>query len=97
MARTVKDLADLLDVMVGYDSEDPVTARGVGHIPDSYKQFLDTNGLQGARIGILRESMGYDAEPASEDFSKVTEVFDRAVAELKAAGAVIVDPVVIPR
>jgi amidase len=97
MARTVKDLATLLDIMVGYDSEDPITARGSGHIPDSYKQFLDTNGLRGARIGILREAMGYDAEPGSEDFSRVAEVFDNAVAELKAAGAVIVDPVVIPK
>ncbi|MDZ4344916.1 MAG: amidase, partial [Candidatus Binatia bacterium] len=35
MARTVTDLAKLLDVMVGYDPEDPVTARGVGHVPDS--------------------------------------------------------------
>ena len=97
MARTVKDLAALLDVMVGYDPEDPVTARGVGNIPDSYKQFLDSNGLRGTRIGILRESMGYDAEPGSDDFRSVAEVFDKAVAELKAAGAIIVDPVVIPR
>src|SRR6516162_1645871 len=36
MARTVRDLAILLDVMVGYDSEDPLTARGVGHIPESF-------------------------------------------------------------
>jgi len=97
MSRTVVDLAKLLDVIVGYDSEDPLTARGVGYIPDSYTMFLDPKGLQGARIGILRESMGYDAEPRSEDFSKVTEVFDKAVAELKAARAVIVDPVVIPK
>ena len=97
MSRTVVDLAKLLDVIVGYDSEDPLTARGVGYIPDSYTMFLDPKGLQGARIGILRESMGYDAEPRSEDFSKVTEVFDKAVAELNAAGAVIVDPVVIPK
>ena len=97
MARTVKDLATLLDVMVGYDPEDPLTTRGVGHVPGSYKQFLDNTGLKGARIGILRESMGYDAEPGSEDFAKITEVFDRAVAELKAAGAVIVDPVIIPK
>ncbi len=95
MARTVTDLAKLLDVMVGYDPEDPVTARGVSHIPESFTQFLDQNGLQGARIGILRESMGYDAEPGSADFNKITEVFDRAVADLKAAGAEIVDPVVI--
>ena len=96
MARTVTDLAKLLDTMVGYDPDDPVTARGVGRTPDSFTKFLDRNGLKGARIGILRESMGYDAEPGSEDFAKITEVFDRAVSDLKAAGAVIVDPVVIP-
>src|SRR5262245_24242772 len=33
MARTVTDLAKLLDVMVGFDTEDPLTARGVGHVP----------------------------------------------------------------
>jgi amidase len=96
MARTVRDLAKLLDVMVGYDPEDPLTARGVGHVPDSFTEFLDKEGLKGARIGILRESMGYDAEPESEDFEKITEIFDRAVAELKTAGADIVDPIVIP-
>jgi amidase len=97
MARTVRDLATLLNVMVGYDPEDPLTSKGVGHVPDSYTKFLDKNGLKGARIGILRESMGYDSEPESEDFKKTTEVFDKAVAELKAAGAEIVDPVVIPK
>jgi Asp-tRNA(Asn)/Glu-tRNA(Gln) amidotransferase A subunit family amidase len=96
MARTVTDLAKLLDNMVGYDPDDPVTARGVGWTPDNFTRFLDKNGLNGARIGILRESMGYDAEPVSEDFAKIDEVFDRAVGELKTAGAVIVDPIVIP-
>ncbi|MCH7571186.1 MAG: amidase [Deltaproteobacteria bacterium] len=97
MARSVGDLATLLDVMVGYDPEDPLTSRGVGRVPDSYTKFLDKNGLKGARIGILRESMGYDSEPDSEDFKKITAVFDQAVAELKAAGAEIVDPIVIPK
>ena len=96
MARTVTDLAKLLDVMVGYDPDDPVTARGTGRIKKNFAQFLDSTGLKGARLGILRESMGYDAEPASEDFSKISEVFDRAVGELKTAGAEIIDPVVIP-
>src|SRR5687767_14157722 len=62
MARTVRDLAILLDVLVGYDSEDPLTATGVGHIPDSFTSHLDNNGLKGARIGVLRDSMGYNAE-----------------------------------
>jgi Asp-tRNA(Asn)/Glu-tRNA(Gln) amidotransferase A subunit family amidase len=97
MARSVQDLATLLDVMVGYDPEDPLTARGVGHIPESYKQFLDKDGLKRARIGILRESMGLGSEPDSEDFKKITAVFDKAVTELKSAGAEIIDPVVIPK
>ncbi len=96
MARTVKDLALLLDVMVGYDSEDPLTARGVGHIPESFTAFLDKNGLRGARIGVLREPMGYNSEPDSDDFKQVGEVFDHAIAELRAAGAETVDPIVIP-
>jgi amidase len=93
----VKDLSILLDVLVGYDPEDPLTARGVGHAPETYTKFLDAGGLRGARIGILRESMGFDSEPDSEDFKKIAEVFDRAVGELKAAGAEVVDPIVIPK
>src|SRR5947208_7883037 len=97
MARTVKDLSTLLDVMVGYDPEDPITARGVGHIPNTFTKFLNKDGLKRARLGILRESIGLNAEPDSEDFKKISEVFDRAVGELKAAGAEIVDPIVIPK
>jgi amidase len=97
MARTVKDLATLLDVMVGYDPEDPITARCVGHIPDTFTKFLNKDGLRGARLGILRESIGLNAEPDSEDFKKISEVFDKAVGELKAAGAEVVDPIVIPK
>ncbi len=96
MTRTVKDLATLLDALVAYDPEDPLTARGVGNVPDSYTDFLDNNGLQGARLGIIRESIVSNSEPESEDFSKVSEVFDQAVEQLKAAGAEVVDPIVIP-
>ena len=96
MARTVTDVAKLLDVMMGYDPDDPATAHGVGRAPRSFAELLDADALKGARIGILREPMGYMSEPASEDFAKITEVFDRAVAELGKAGALIIDPVVVP-
>jgi len=96
MARTVTDLAKLLDVMVGYDPEDPITARGIGHIPDTFTKFLDKGGLKGVRLGVLRESIGLNTEPDSEDFKKVSAVFDKAVAELRGAGAEIVDPIAIP-
>jgi len=96
MARTVTDLAKLLDAMVGYDPEDPQTALGDGHTLGSYASSLDTAGLKGARIGILRESIGFNSEPGSADFQKVDAAFEINIAELKAAGAVLVDPVTIP-
>jgi Asp-tRNA(Asn)/Glu-tRNA(Gln) amidotransferase A subunit family amidase len=40
--------------------------------------------------------MGDMTEPDSDDFRNVTTMFDKAVAELKAAGATVVDPIVIP-
>jgi amidase len=93
MARTVTDLAMMLDVMVGYDAEDPLTSLGVGHVPTvSYTSFLKKDGLKGARIGIIREVMGDKTEPDTDDFREVDTVFNKAVAELKAAGAVLVDP-----
>lgn len=96
MARTVRDLAELLDVMTGYDPEDPQTALGVSHIPESYAKALDKDGLKGARVGILREPIGVNSQPDSDDFKKVDAVFEKNVAELKAAGAILVDPIVIP-
>ncbi len=96
MARTVTDLATLLDVMVGYDPEDPLTALGVNvkHLP--YAQYLKRDGLKGARIGVLRELLGTSTDPASMEFKAVDAVFARNVAELKSAGATVVDPIVIP-
>ena len=96
MARTVKDLAILLDAMIGYDPEDPSTALGIGQHPASYAKLLDANALTGARIGILREPIGIENDPTSEDFRKVDAAFEKNVAELKRAGAVVVDPIVIP-
>ena len=97
MTRTVEDAARLLDVLVGYDPADSQSAFGVGEVPPGgYTQFLDRNSLQGARIGVLREPMGVDSEPDTDDFRKVTDVFDRAIGELQAAGAEVVDPITIP-
>jgi Asp-tRNA(Asn)/Glu-tRNA(Gln) amidotransferase A subunit family amidase len=96
MARTVTDLAKLLDSMVGYDPKDPVTAHGIGQAGTSYSAILDKGALNGARLGILREPMGYHVEPDTDDFRKVSEVFDRAVTDLRKAGAEVVDHVVIP-
>jgi amidase len=96
LTRTVTDLAAVLDVIAVYDPEDPITATTAGRMTKSFSSYLDRNALKGARLGILRESMGLHAEPDSDDFRELTRVFDRSVAELKDAGAEIVDPIVIP-
>lgn len=91
MARTVADMTRMLDGMVGYDPEDPITALGVRHTPRTYTAYLDKNGLQGARIGVIREPLSPNSEPDSDDFKIVDALFNRALGELRAAGATVVD------
>jgi Asp-tRNA(Asn)/Glu-tRNA(Gln) amidotransferase A subunit family amidase len=47
MARSVRDLATLLDVIVGADPEDQATARAQGHTVESYTNTLKTDALKG--------------------------------------------------
>lgn len=96
MTRSVSDAARLLDSMVGYDANDPITARGVSQAADSYTDALDKDALDGARIGILRDVMGFHTDPGTDDFNKVTEVFENSIGELRGAGAEIIDPIIIP-
>ena len=55
MTRTVADAVAVLEVIVGQDPADPVTLESEGRVPDNYRQFLDADGLEGARIGVLRQ------------------------------------------
>ena len=95
MGRTVRDMTELLDVMVGYDPEDPVTALGYGKAPVSYTEYLDKDGLKGARIGVIHQVFGDKSQPDSDDFKQVDAVFNKAIAEMEAAGATVI-PIEIP-
>ncbi|RKI05270.1 amidase [Corallococcus sp. AB038B] len=89
MTRTVADAAALLSVLAGEDSRDAATAAGKGRAHPDYTKFLDPQGLKGARIGVPRERFfGY--HPATD------AVVERALEVMKAQGAVLVDPVVLP-
>ena len=96
MTRTVRDAAILLDVLAGYDPNDPITAYAVDQIPAAYAAFLEPDGLNGARIGVIREPMDPKADPASDDYKKVRAVIDRAIDDLESLGADVVDPVIVP-
>lgn len=87
MTRTVEDGARLFNVVAGYDPADPFTELGKGRREADYTAFLDKDGLQGVRLGVLRALV--DTEDADPE---VIAVFEAALDELRAAGAVIVDP-----
>ena len=90
MARTVTDAATVMQVVAGYDPDDPVTAAVKDKpIPD-YRASLVRDGLKGARIGVLRQAF----EGPSVD-SEVRAVFNRAIEDLRKAGATVLDTVMI--
>ena len=62
LARSVADVAVMLDATVGPDPDDPATSAGAGHIPPSYAALLDANALRGARIGVLLPLFGHEPE-----------------------------------
>jgi len=92
MARNVRDMTILLDVIAGFDPEDPVTARAEGHRLSTYTGQLKTDALRGARLGVLRQVFG-----SAVTDPRIIAHFETTLAELKAAGAEIVDPFVVPQ
>ena len=96
IGRSVKDVALVLDVIAGYDPNDPVTAESAGRQPATYTQGLTADGLKGARIGIIREPLDPKADTSSPEFKAARAVIDRAVEDMRRLGAVIVDAPKIP-
>ena len=92
MGRSVEDVALLLDVMAGVDPADARTAAAEGNIPPTYAAFLDKNGLKGARIGVFRQTLKLqdNADPS------VVALLERAIADMRTAGAQIVDDFTVP-
>jgi Asp-tRNA(Asn)/Glu-tRNA(Gln) amidotransferase A subunit family amidase len=91
MTRTVTDLAVLMDAIVGPDPADAATQRAVGHIPKTYTTALKRDALKSARLGVLRQVFT----------AKVTDLriianFETTLAELRAAGATIVEDFFVP-
>ncbi len=95
--RTVADAAAILSAIASgtADPRDPATSTTPNgssrpSIPADYTQFLDANGLQGAKIGALRGPVltGYSTETDA--------VYQQALDAMAAAGATVVDPVALP-
>ena len=87
--RTVADAAAVLGALTGVDPRDAATAASAGRSYTDYTQFLDPDGLAGARIGVLRNAVtGYSGETDA--------IYEAALDAMADAGAVLVDPAEIP-
>ncbi len=84
LARTVADAAKVLEVIAGYDPDDPTTAWSVGKTP-RFSSFLDSDGLKGARLGVLASFFGTGPE-----HEEVNAVMETALQALRDADAHLV-------
>ncbi len=82
MARTVADAVAVFDVIAGYDPADPVTATSRQRQLPTFSDHLDINGLQGARLGAVRQLI--DTDTADD---AIRHRFDEALGDLRRAGA----------
>jgi Asp-tRNA(Asn)/Glu-tRNA(Gln) amidotransferase A subunit family amidase len=87
MTRSVEDAVRVFQVIAGEDPDDPATAASHGRTIPTYAQSLVRNGLEGSRIGILRQA--YERDTTDPE---IVDVFMAAVEDLRRGGATIVDP-----
>ena len=88
MTRTVRDGAILLGALTGVDQRDPATNASMQNGRTDYTQFLQDDGLRGARLGVLRSYFGFH--------ERVDRVMEDAVQAMRDSGADIVDEVELP-
>ncbi len=83
MARNVRDAAAFLGVCTGVDPRDPRTQDSRGKAREDYTRFCDANALQGARLGVYRDSFSRD--------ERVVKLMEEALTVLEKAGATLID------
>jgi Asp-tRNA(Asn)/Glu-tRNA(Gln) amidotransferase A subunit family amidase len=91
ICRNVEDVAKVLQVIAGYDPKDELTVFGMGRMPaQRYETFARQKRLDGMRIGVVREYM--DKSLFTEMDAETIDIVSRAVEDMKALGADVVDP-----
>ncbi len=83
MARTVADAVVTFEAMIGVDDRDPATRIADRAASWTLADHLGPDGLKGKRIGVMRSNTGFH--------DTVDALFERALSDLRAAGATLVD------
>jgi amidase len=86
LARSVPDLAAILDVVAGTDPDDPTSAPADSHLPADWRDKLDVNALRGKRIGYIPSTF---VDPFGT--TGTTDAEKAALQYLRDAGATIVE------
>ena len=94
MARTVEDAAIALGVLAEFDPNNPTLTTAIDEPPvqldkfyDDYTQFLDSDALNGARLGIVRNYVGN----ANGVDPEITQLVEDAIDTMESLGATVVD------
>ena len=91
ICRTVEDVARVLDAYAGFDPRDELTAFSVGRRPSQpYQSFAHEERLDGVRIGVVREYMDRDLFTIAD--AETIDIVERAIEDLRALGATVIDP-----
>jgi amidase len=83
MTRTVRDAAILLTVLAGVDPRDRATEEARRQLSLDYTRALEPRGLQGARLGVVKNFLGQHAH--------LDRVIQAALEVLKTGGATLVE------
>lgn len=86
LARSVADLAVVLDAIVGADPSDASTSDAQQHIPRSYLAGIRADALAGLRIGVVPQLFGNAADEV-----EVSELTRQALHKMQALGAQLID------
>jgi Asp-tRNA(Asn)/Glu-tRNA(Gln) amidotransferase A subunit family amidase len=95
ITRTVEDAAITLDVIAGYDVNNPITARSYGNIPETYTAALDPS-LEGMRFGVIRVPMARNTDTAAATYLEIQSMLTAAVGDLASVGAEIIEAIAMP-
>ncbi|HEY2165316.1 MAG TPA: amidase family protein, partial [Gemmatimonadaceae bacterium] len=86
IAKSVRELALVLDAVTGPDPDDEATAQEGSMLGAGFTTGLDTAALKGARIGVMRQLfVGVTGE------REAAAAMEQVIRELRTAGATVVD------
>ena len=85
LARSVADLAVMLDATIGEDPADPATHLPPGQSRPRFMDALEAGALKGARIGILEPLFG-----DTSDDQEVIRIVRASIEEMKKLGVIAV-------